>query len=122
MHLLAVIMLAAFQAHFASEIEHNSAVLLPQAHEALHRFSFGQNYPNPFNPPNRIEYHLRTRETLLLRVFNVSGQQVATLVNETEQAGTHTVQFDASRLPGGVYFCRLRAGGFEQSRKMVLIR
>jgi predicted GH43/DUF377 family glycosyl hydrolase len=88
-----------------------------------------QNYPNPFNPSTTIRYELPHASRVSLKVYNTLGQEVATLVNETKPAGMYTVQFDA-RLPGGqagrlasgVYFYRLEAGTFVQTKRLVLLR
>jgi hypothetical protein len=87
--------------------------------------SFGlmQNYPNPFNPSTAIEYHLPTESFVTLKVFNLLGQEVASLVNhEKKTAGTHLVGFDASRLPSGVYVYQISAGTFVAAKKMLLIK
>jgi len=81
-----------------------------------------QNYPNPFNPSTTIRYALPQRSHVRLAVFNTIGQQVATLVNEEVEAGYHEVTFDASGLASGVYFYRLQARDFVQTRKLCLIR
>lgn len=81
-----------------------------------------QNYPNPFNPSTTVRYRLPKTSIVTLKVFNVSGQEVATLVKGLRNAGLHEVQFDASRLPSGVYIYRLETGGFSQSRKLLLLR
>jgi photosystem II stability/assembly factor-like uncharacterized protein len=85
-------------------------------------FYMFQNYPNPFNPITTIRYALPSRSHLTLSVFNTLGQTVATLVNETEDAGYHDVRFDASGLASGVYFYRLQAGAFVQTRRLSLLR
>jgi len=85
-------------------------------------FELYQNYPNPFNPTTTIEYRLSSSGFVSLKVYDVLGREVATLVNERQKAGTHTVIFDASRLLSGVYFCRLVAGSHSAVKKMLMIK
>ncbi len=92
-------------------------------------FALGQNYPNPFNPVTTIRYTVAgtggqrpgSRKTRLI-VYDLSGREVAVLVNEDRQPGTYTVRFDATGLASGVYFYRLQAESFVQTRAMVLTR
>jgi photosystem II stability/assembly factor-like uncharacterized protein len=93
------------------------------------KFALLQNYPNPFNPTTAISYHLPAGQAGLsasshvnLKVFDVLGRKVATLVNEVKPAGTFTVQWDASNFPSGIYFYQLTTGGFTQVKKMVLAK
>jgi hypothetical protein len=85
-------------------------------------FSLSQNYPNPFNPATNLEFRIANRELVNLIVCDVLGREVATLVNEMRPAGVYTVRWDASSLPSGVYFYRLRAGNFVETKKMVLAK
>lgn len=85
-------------------------------------FSIEQNYPNPFNPSTRIVYSIPRASNVTLKVFNVLGQQVKTLVNETQGQGTYTVSFNASSLPSGIYFYSIEAGDFTQVKKMILLK
>jgi hypothetical protein len=85
-------------------------------------FALEQNYPNPFNPSTTISYDLPKSEFVNITVFNAIGQKVAVLVNETKQAGTYEVNFDASALPSGVYMYRIDAGSFSKTMKMALIK
>jgi hypothetical protein len=80
------------------------------------------NSPNPFNPSTRISYSVRGPGFVSLKVFDVLGREVATLVNEPKAAGLYTVAFDGSSLPSGVYFYRLNAGSYSATKKMLLIR
>ena len=85
-------------------------------------YALMQNYPNPFNPATNVEFTLPASSNVQLRVYNMLGQEVATLVNGTLTAGTHTVRFDGSRLSTGVYVYRLTAGSFVSTMKMVLLK
>lgn len=81
-----------------------------------------QNYPNPFNAGTTIKYKLPRASIVNLKVYNVLGQEVATLVDESEPAGIHAVQFGGSGFSSGVYFYRLQAGEFVQTRKLLLLK
>ncbi len=85
-------------------------------------FALLQNYPNPFNPATTISYRLAGTAQVVLNVYNLLGQQVRTLVNERQAAGTYNVRFDADGLPGGFYVCRLTAGEFSGITRMLLVR
>ena len=85
-------------------------------------FFLSQNYPNPFNPVTMIRYELAERAPVTLTVYSVIGQFVSRLVNKIEGAGYHEVRFDASGLASGVYFYRLQAGSFVQSKKLVILK
>jgi hypothetical protein len=85
-------------------------------------YSLSQNYPNPFNPTTTIEFSLRQDGRTTLEVFNILGQVVATLIDENLKAGAYQVRFNASVLPSGVYFYRLRSGEFVGIKKMMLLK
>lgn len=85
-------------------------------------FDLQQNYPNPFNPATTIEFSLSEKSHVTLNVFNQLGQQVATLVNETREAGTHEFTWDAASMPSGVYFYTLDAEDTQLTRKMMLLK
>jgi hypothetical protein len=85
-------------------------------------YSLKQNYPNPFNPNTSIEFSLPKTEYVTLKVYNVLGQQVKTLVSEKLNQGVHKYEWQANNLPSGIYYCRLQAGEYEQVRKMILLR
>jgi hypothetical protein len=80
-----------------------------------------QNYPNPFNPTTAITYQLPRSSHVLLRIYDSLGRRVSTLVNRDQSAGTYTVDFNAGRLPSGLYFYRINAGSFTATRKMIMI-
>ncbi len=93
-------------------------------------FVLEQNYPNPFNPSTKIRYTIplgiaseaKQSRLVTLKVYDVLGTEVATLVKEEKPAGTYEVQFDATEIPSGVYFYTLKAGNFTQTKKMILLR
>ncbi len=86
------------------------------------RFALEQSYPNPFNPATTIRYDLPSTSLVSLKVFDILGREVRTLVNEVQDAGFKSVKFDASSFASGVYFYTLRAGGLSATRKLLLIR
>ncbi len=85
-------------------------------------FELAQNYPNPFNPGTTIEFSIQEPGDVLLSVYDVSGSQVATLVDGPVAVGEHSVYFDASRLPSGVYFYTLTGGEARVTKKMVYVK
>jgi len=85
-------------------------------------FSLEQNFPNPFNPSTVISYKLSAVSDVSLKVYDVIGREVRTLVNARQNPGIHSVKFDARKLPSGVYFYRLQAGEFTSTKKMVLAK
>ena len=86
------------------------------------QFALEQNYPNPFNPSTKIQFTIVNRLLTIVKVFDVLGREVATLVNAVKEPGTYTVQFDGSNLASGVYFYRLQAGTYVETRKLLLLR
>jgi hypothetical protein len=92
-------------------------------------FMLSQNYPNPFNPNTTIKYTIPNvslsgveGSKVQLKVYDVLGNEIATLVNEYKPAGTYEVEFDASNLSSGIYFYKLQAGNFVETKKMILLK
>ena len=86
-------------------------------------YSLSQNYPNPFNPTTTINFQLAKASNVKLTVYNIAGQRVASLINNTfMNAGSYAYQFDAKRLASGIYFYQLQAGGFVANKKMILLK
>ncbi|MDD5608649.1 MAG: M1 family aminopeptidase [Ignavibacterium sp.] len=85
-------------------------------------FSLEQNYPNPFNPVTKIKFTLASNEYTTLKVYDIIGKEITTLVNNQMEKGHYEINFDASNLPSGVYFYTLNAGGYKETRKMILMR
>jgi hypothetical protein len=85
-------------------------------------FALSQNYPNPFNPSTQISYSVPQKGQVTLKVFNVLGMEVATLVSGIQDAGKHAATFNAASISSGVYFYRLQAGGVSLTRKMLFVK
>ncbi|HLX12976.1 MAG TPA: T9SS type A sorting domain-containing protein, partial [Bacteroidota bacterium] len=85
-------------------------------------YALHQNYPNPFNPTTKLQYSIQKGSVVTLKVYNVIGQELVTLVNEKQNAGVHEVTFDASQLSSGIYFYRITADNFVSTKKMTLIK
>jgi hypothetical protein len=85
-------------------------------------FKLNQNYPNPFNPSTRITYQIPNAGYVTLRVYDVLGREVSTLINSEQNSGSHEVMFDGSKLSSGIYFFRLQSGNYAATNKMVLMK
>jgi aminopeptidase N len=85
-------------------------------------YTLEQNYPNPFNPATTINYQLPQKDFVTIKVFNVLGKEIATLVNEEKDAGEHSITFNAENLNSGVYFYSMKAGNYSSTRKMILLK
>jgi Secretion system C-terminal sorting domain len=103
--------------------------IINEDYDQPNTFYLFQNYPNPFNPSTKIKFTIPTVEThrnvslqTTLKVYDVLGNEIATLVNEEKPAGSYEVEFSAKGLPSGIYFYQLKAGRFMETKKMVLIR
>lgn len=90
--------------------------------EVIKVYSLAQNYPNSFNPTTTISYNLPKEGSVKLVVYDMLGRVVSTLVNEHKEAGTYSVDFDASNLASGIYFYEIKSSNFSEIRKMLLIK
>ena len=88
----------------------------------IHRFHLSQNYPNPFNPVTAIDYALPTEGKVMISVYNVLGEKVATLVNETKSAGEYQVKWNAAGYSSGIYFYNIQTADYNQTKKMILMK
>ena len=86
------------------------------------KFILSQNYPNPFNPTTTIDYQTPTKGLVILKVYDILGKEISTLVNQVKNAGSYTVEFNGSNLPSGTYFYRLEAGDNLDVKKMILLK
>lgn len=98
----------------ASGVEGNDIV--------VNNFELGQNYPNPFNPVTNIKYSVPVSGNVVLKVYDVLGREVATLLNSVQEAGSHSINFDASALSSGMYIYTLTTGNYTASKKMMLMK
>jgi hypothetical protein len=105
-----------FHSDWGLGIEQNDANSIPD------KFELMQNYPNPFNPSTKIKYSLSAPGYANIKIYNLMGQEIATLLNEEKSAGNYEVKFDGTKLPSGIYFYTLLTGNFVQTKKMVLIK
>lgn len=86
------------------------------------KYSLSQNYPNPFNPETNISYTLAQDGQVVIKIYNVLGEEVSVLINEIEKKGEHTIKYNASSLPSGVYFYQVQTAFFSETKKMVLVK
>jgi len=99
-------------------------VMTNVGHSSLNpiEFKLYNNYPNPFNPTTVIRYSISEASFISMKVYNELGKEVKSLVNETKSAGTYEVEFNASNLSSGVYYYKLQAGSFTETKKMILAK
>ena len=99
-----------------TDIEDEQFDFIPQ------QYSLSQNYPNPFNPATTIKYKIPVLSYVFIKIYDILGREVTTLINEEKPVGVYAVEWNARNLPSGVYFYRLQAGSFVETKKMVLLR
>jgi photosystem II stability/assembly factor-like uncharacterized protein len=93
-----------------------------EVEEIISNYSLSHNFPNPFNPSTTISYSLPTTSMVQLKILDILGQEIATLVNEEKTPGNYSVEWNATQLASGVYFYRIQAGNFVQTKKMILMK
>ena len=104
------------------KLEADSPSVVDNEIRIVDSYSLEQNYPNPFNPSTKINYQIPELSFVTLKVYDVLGSKVATLVNKGQPQGNYEIEFDATALPSGIYFYQLRAGSFVETKKMVLMK
>ncbi|MBU0507702.1 T9SS type A sorting domain-containing protein [bacterium] len=102
--------------------EEDQELSLGQTPELSANFELGQNYPNPFNPTTQISFDLKQSGPVTLKVYNLMGQEIATLLDGYSEVGNHRVSFNGSGLPSGTYLYSLKAGDFQVTRQMILMK
>lgn len=88
----------------------------------IDEFKLEQNYPNPFNPKTKISFQIPSSGFVTLKIYNIVGQEVKTLINKEMQKGRYDIDFNASQLSSGIYFYRIQAGGFIDTKKLILMK
>jgi len=114
--------ITSFQNNTILKVTNLPTVIEDNHTSVVNKFSLEQNYPNPFNPSTSIQYRVSSTSNVSLKVYDVLGNEVATLVNEEKPAGSYEVKFDAAGLSSGIYFYKLQAGTFTETKKMTLIK
>ncbi len=94
----------------------------PISLEIPKHFKLEQNYPNPFNPTTIINYQLTFNSFVTLRIFDLQGKEISTIVNKKQLAGSHSVEFNATNLSSGIYFYTLQTENFKETKKMLLVK
>ena len=107
---------------FKFHVKYEGTGLKRKLQKRSKRFLLYQNYPNPFNPSTKIEFSLLKAETVTIKVYNIIGQKIVTLLNKPMPAGYHEFQFDAQNLSSGIYLYRIEAGMWTDTKKMLLVK
>jgi hypothetical protein len=112
--------------------EYSSIVQIEYGHQGMEKKNIGtttsieyildQNYPNPFNPSTKITYSIKEEGLVTLKIYDVLGKEIATLVNESKPEGIYEAEFNASQLPSGMYIYKIQAGSFSDVKKMLLTK
>ena len=85
-------------------------------------FTLYQNYPNPFNPSTKIRYSIPQFSKVIIKVYDILGNEIKTLVNKEKPVGTYEITWNAANLPSGIYFYQLKSGNFIETKKMILLK
>jgi hypothetical protein len=96
--------------------------IVTRLYSGINKYSLNQNYPNPFNPSTIIKFEIPEPTSVSVKIFNYSGKEVAILVNEKLGSGSYEKEWNAKNLPSGIYYAHLKAGVFEETKKMVLMK
>jgi hypothetical protein len=89
---------------------------------SLSSYKLNQNFPNPFNPSTIISFSIPVQEKVSLKVYNILGMEVSTLLNEVRTSGNYSIHFDAKNFPSGIYFYELKTGNFRDVKKMTILK
>jgi hypothetical protein len=86
------------------------------------KFHLYANYPNPFNPETTIKYDLTDAKFVAIKIYNLHGEEVASLVNEYQKSGSYSIIWNARSVPSGIYLCRMEAGSYRESFKLTILK
>jgi hypothetical protein len=104
------------------DIEQNTSTIIINKENNVEYFKLSQNYPNPLNPTTKINYSIPEHCLVTIKVYDILGNEIAILVNEEKSTGNYQAEFNGSNLASGVYFYRLQAGKYIQTRKMLILQ
>ncbi len=107
---------------FVDNLSFGSVTGIAESNSRPKQFDLYQNYPNPFNPSTTIRYQVAKESFVTLRIYDQLGREVTTLVNKSQRPGIYNVNFDASEIASGVYYCRIIANNFTSVKKMLLLK
>ena len=107
---------------FLSRELHLTTTSIKLSQKIVKQFYLNQNYPNPFNPTTSIDYYVPKTSFITIKLFDILGRYITTLVNEVKKPGNYTIEFNARQLTSGIYFYKMQSSDFEQTKKLVLIK
>lgn len=103
-------------------VTYNNATDVEVDNQSPEYFNLSQNYPNPFNPSTKIQYSISSNQVVQLKIYDVLGKELITLVNNEQPAGTYEVNFDGNNLTSGIYFYTITAGNYTDTKSMILMK
>jgi hypothetical protein len=107
---------------FAIRIQDIPLSVEPPGNNIPLNYDLNQNYPNPFNPTTNIKYQIPNNGFVIMKIYDILGKEVVTLINEKQIAGNYEIKFDGSNLPSGIYFYKLNVNDFSAIKKMLLVK
>jgi len=103
-----------------SGTSNKGSIIIPEP--SSDKYALKQNYPNPFNPSTTIVYILQESDKISLKIYNLVGQEIETLINGYQIAGEHKIEWNPEGLPNGIFICRLQASEFFKTKKLILLK
>ncbi len=103
-------------------VNYNNATDIEEETNLINDYALYQNYPNPFNPSTKIQYSISSNQIVQIKIYDVLGKEITTLVNKEQSAGTYEVNFDGKGITSGIYFYSIKAGDFTETKSMILMK